>query len=121
MPKKKRPTLTEHQKKLIKLITDNLGNPEETKTMYDLMLLAGYSEESAHQQSNILAGIREHLTPIVTEMEQHRNDVVAEMRKKLPKAKYRDLTDALDKLTKNIQLLSGGKTSNEQVNFTWDK
>lgn len=27
------------------------------------------------------------------------------MVKKMPKAKYRDLTDALDKLTKNIQLL----------------
>ena len=121
MPRKNRKSLTEHQKKLIKLITENLGNDEGTKSMYELMLAAGYSEESARQQSNTLAGIREELQPIVQEMMEHRNAVIAHMKKSINKAKYRDLTDALDKLTKNIQLLSGGKTANDQIKITWDK
>jgi hypothetical protein len=121
MPKKTSKIDTQRQRKLIKLITENFGNPETTKTLQELMLLSGYSEESARQQSNILAGIKERLEPIVSEMTEHRNDVVAEMRKKLPKAKYRDLTDALDKLTKNIQLLSGGRTESNEFILTWRK
>ena len=80
--------------------------------MYELMLLAGYEESTAKQQAGILGGIKDELAPIVNQMMDHRAEVMKEMAKKLPKAKYRDLTDSLDKLTKNIQLLSGNKTSN---------
>ena len=85
------------------------------------MLSAGFSEETAKQQTNILSGIREQLQPIVQNAIDHRDEVMQEMRKKLPKAKYRDLTDAFDKLTKNIQLLSGGKTANDQININWEQ
>jgi DNA-binding MarR family transcriptional regulator len=121
MPKKNSKSLTERQRKLVKLVTENFRNPEGTKTMYELMLLAGFSEESARQQTNILSGIREQLQPIVQAAVDHRNEVMQEMGKKIGKAKYRDLTDAFDKLTKNIQLLSGGKTANDSLNITWDK
>jgi hypothetical protein len=110
MPKKNGKSETTRQQKLIKLITDNLGNPEGTKTMYELMILAGYSPESARQQSNILAGVREDLEPIVARLKDHREEIITQMVKKISKAKYRDLTDALDKTTKNIQLLSGKAT-----------
>jgi hypothetical protein len=120
MPKKNGKSLTERQKKLIKLISENIGNPEGTKTMYQMMLDAGFEESTAKQQSEILSGIREELQPIVQAAIDHRKQVIAEMVKKMGKAKYRDLTDAFDKLTKNIQLLSGGKTANEQININWE-
>jgi|ERR1051325_879879 hypothetical protein len=102
---------TDKQRKLVKLLSENLGR-EKPMTMLEMMLAAGYEESSARQQSTILVGIREELAPIVRKMEEHRDQVIADMIRKMPKAKYRDLTDALDKLTKNIQLLSGKATEN---------
>ncbi|HKQ06135.1 MAG TPA: hypothetical protein VJ464_13450 [Blastocatellia bacterium] len=108
MAKKK---LTEHQKKLIRLITDNLGNSGPAKTLEELMLEAGYSPESARQQSNIMAGIRPQLEPIIEKL-QTRRDRAAEAitDKKLDKASARDAAYVVDLLTKNIQLLSGKAT-----------
>ena len=103
---------TDKQRKLLELISANLGR-EKPMTMLEMMLAAGYEESTARQQSTILVGIREELAPIVAQMEAHRAEVIKEMVRKMPKAKYRDITDSLAKLTKNIQLLSGGKTAND--------
>lgn len=51
-------------------------------------------------------------SPFVQAMIKERDEVIKRMQKTRGKAKYRDLTDALDKLTKNVQLLTGGKTEN---------
>ena len=104
---------TEKQRKLLKLVSENIGL-EKPKTMLEMMLEAGYAEETARQQSGILAGIREDLDPIVAELEAHRLEVMQRMRKEFSKARYRDLSDALDKLTKNIQLLSGKATDRSE-------
>ena len=98
---------TQRQKKLIKLISENLGNKGKTKTMYKMFLEAGFSETSAKQQSNILSGIKDKVAPIVDRLEKERDNALNQLSKKINKAKYRDLVDAIDKLTKNIQLLSG--------------
>ena len=100
---------TDKQRKLVKLVSENLGLAKP-KTMIEMMLEAGYSEESAHQQSTILVGIRDELDPIVQKLEAHRLKVIDRLSKKLDAASYRDLTDSLDKLTKNIQLLRGKPT-----------
>lgn len=100
---------TDKQRKLVKLIAENVGL-EKPKTLMQMMLEAGYAEETARQQSGILAGIREELDPIVTELEAHRTEVLKRMRKEYSKARYRDLSDSLDKLTKQVQLLSGKAT-----------
>jgi hypothetical protein len=102
---------TDKQRKLVRLLSENLGL-EKPKTLIQILLESGYSEESARQQSTILAGVREELAPIVKEMQDHRANVIKQMVIKMPKADYRALTDSLDKLTKNIQLLSGGATAN---------
>lgn len=109
---------TDKQRKLVKLISENVGLAKP-KTLFEMMLEAGYEESTALQQSGILKGIREELDPIVTELESHRTEVLNRMRKEFSKAKYRDLSDALDKLTKQIQLLSGKATDRgENRNFT---
>ena len=110
MPKGK--TLTTRQQKLIKLLLENLGNPKGGKSMYDMMLEAGYEETTAHEQSGTLAGIREELKPFVQKLMDHREKVIERMQATLPKAQYHNLVESLDKLTKNIQLLSGKATDN---------
>lgn len=100
---------TDKQRKLVKLLSENIGLAKP-KTMLEMMLEAGYEESTARQQSGILRGVQEELDPIVAKLEAHRLKVIDRLAKKLDAATYRDLTDSLDKLTKNIQLLSGKAT-----------
>jgi|ERR1019366_7347891 hypothetical protein len=101
--------LTEKQKKLLKLISENLGL-EKPKTLYQMFLDAGYEDSTAKQQSSIIVGLQDKIDPMVEAMEAHRRKVIEQLSKKLPQAKYHNLIEALDKLTKNIQLLSGRAT-----------
>jgi hypothetical protein len=55
------------------------------------------------------------MDPFIQKMIDERDAAIAEMKKKRGKAGYRDLTDATDKMTKNIQLLSGKETENSSV------
>ena len=105
---------TPKKKKLIRLISENLGIEGFTKTMYSMMIEAGYSETSAKQQSAILAGIKEELEPITNELETIRNKAINRLKqsKLTDKAGYKDLIDGIDKLTKNIQLIKGKSTEN---------
>lgn len=121
MVNKKKKTNTERQKKLIRLISENFGNTKTTKTMYGMFLEAGFKESTARQQTEILLRIKDGLEPVVQKMIDHRNEVLKQMVKKLPKAKYNHCVESFDKLTKNIQLLSGGKTDNSSINITWEK
>ena len=66
---------TDKQRKLVKLIAENVGL-EKPKTLMQMMLDAGYAEETARQQSGILAGIREELEPIVQARQDHRDNVI---------------------------------------------
>jgi len=103
---------TQKQKKLINLISENLGTKGFTKTMYQMMLEAGYSEKNARQQSTILDSIKDKVKPIVDRLKDERDRALALMSKKITDAKYRDLVDSTDKMTRNIQLLSDKPTDN---------
>lgn len=61
------------------------------------------------------------IKPILKRLIAERDKAVKAMDGKRKSAKYRDLIDATDKLTKNIQLLSGGKTENNELTIKWDK
>ncbi len=52
------------------------------------------------------------IQPVVQKMIIERDRAIAAMAGKIGKAGYRDLVDSTDKLTKNIQLLTGGSTQN---------
>lgn len=113
MPKK---TKTIKQKKLLRLISVNFGIKGFTKTMHEMMIEAGYKESSARQLSATLVGIKDELEiidPLVNTLNELRKKavkVLKESKDKFKKASLRDLIDAIDKLTKNIQLLSGRET-----------
>jgi hypothetical protein len=115
MPKRK--ILTGKQKKLLKLLSENIGL-ERPKTLIDLFREAGYAESVAHQQSTVLAGIRDKVDPIVQSLVDHREKVIKQLAKKLPSARYNNLIEAVDKLTKNIQLLSGKPTDRPNTLIT---
>lgn len=60
--------------------------------------------------------IQEALNPIVQRWEKERERITLAMEgKDLSKEQYRTLSDSLDTITKNIQLLTGGKTENNGV------
>lgn len=77
----------------------------------------GYSKESAKSMKATRTIAYKNETKLVVEaMERERNRIISELSSKdLSKEKYRDLIDGLDKITKNVQLLSGKATDNVKV------
>lgn len=55
---------------------------------------------------------QETIYPVIQSLEIERERAIKLMSKRISKARYRDLIDGMDKLTKNIQLLTGKSTSN---------
>ena len=104
---------TPKQEKLIKLIIENLGIKGNTKTKGEMLLEAGYSEVQSKNPQEIFGSlnIQEGLTDVVSELEKKRESALnALTTEKIEQEKAKDLTDIIDKLTKNIQLLGGKPT-----------
>lgn len=72
----------------------------------------GYSKSVSLRPSKVTdtESFREEIEPIVKQMERERQAILKALPQKRNNASYRDLVDAADKLTKNIQLLSGKAT-----------
>lgn len=77
----------------------------------------GYSDTMATKPGKITKqpSFKAEIDPFVQKLIVERDRAVNLMKKKISKAKYRDLTDGLDKMTKNIQLLTGGQTENTGI------
>ena len=76
----------------------------------------GYSKTSAKSmKATTTKTYKEEIKPIVEMMEQERIRALEQAAKVRGKAKYRDLIDSADKLTKNIQLLGGKPTGIEEL------
>lgn len=116
MTKKKVRRSTPKKKKFLRIVSSNFGTKGFTKTIEEMLIEAGYAKKTARQHSAILVGIKpelEKLNPLVKVMKDLRNKavkVLKESEDKFTKASLRDLIDAIDKLTKNIQLISGKPT-----------
>lgn len=83
----------------------------------------GYKKSISLQPTKVTetASYKAEMDPFIQAMLKERDMAIKRMSKVRSKAKYRDLTDSIDKLTKNIQLLNGGKTSNDEVVMRWGK
>lgn len=111
---------------LIKVRNGKRPNMQEIQQKY------GYSKQSARAMKAKRTETFKKITkPIVEEMEKERNRLLQALASKdLTLERYRDLIDGVDKLTKNMQLLTGGATENvavlasyeerEQVNIALD-
>ena len=77
----------------------------------------GYSDGISKQPIRVrkTQSYQKEIKPVVDRLIIERDRAIKALKGKISKAKYRDLTDAIDKLTKNIQLLSGGATSREII------
>lgn len=85
---------------------------------------AGYSTSVSERPTKVTKtkSYLEVTEPIVEAMIKQRDRMVAEIAgREFTTEKLRDLTDAIDKLTKNAQLLGGKDTSKEAVTFTWEE
>lgn len=73
----------------------------------------GYKQNTADSPKQVTntKSYKEVIDPVVKKLITERNRAIKAMAAKLPKAKYRDLVDAVDKTTKNIQLLTGKATT----------
>ena len=63
---------------------------------------------------------QKEIKPLLIRLEAERDAVIERLKVTRNKAKYRDLMDGLDKTTKVIQLLNGGKTSNDSISISWE-
>lgn len=81
-----------------------------------------YSPTCVHSPEKVFQtqAAQEELKPIVDQMKAEREEVMKQAQQVRSGAKYRDLMDAMDKLTKNIQLLSGEDTEKATMTLTWD-
>ena len=84
------------------------------------MLEVGYKPKTAKNPKNLTESkaFKQELKPLLDRLEKERDAIVERLKITRNKAKYRDLIDGLDKLTKNIQLLSGKPTDNIKGLFT---
>lgn len=109
---------TPKKENLIREFSENIGR-KNPKTMTQMMLDAGYSESSARQQVAVLESVKPQLREMVlSRLEGLRDKAIDLAEEKIDHARFRDLVDAIDKIIKNTQLLSGGATENLAV-YTW--
>jgi hypothetical protein len=115
---------TPKQKKLIKLIRENLGNPKSTKTLGELCLESGYTKATAKNAYLIFQSeaVKEGISNFVKSLDDKRKQAITHITvTKLKKAPARELAYIADILTKNHQLLSGGNTDKSEMKISWKK
>lgn len=109
------------QKRVADKLVENSRIPKP-KNKGQILAEVGYSEATQIKPSQVFdsKGVKEELEPILNEMVEHRKEILVKMKENISKAHYNQLSDAFDKMTKNIQLLSGGSTENI-FQISWEK
>lgn len=80
--------------------------------MGKIAIKKGYSKAVAKnpQQIRRSKSYQRVMDPLITKLEEEREAIIKRLKSTRNKAKYRDLIDGLDKITKNIQLIGGKPT-----------
>ncbi len=111
---------TPKQEKLVTLLLENYGRPD-TRPLGELLLEAGYSENSAKNPKLIIEGkeVQEALSLVADDLDHLRQRAINELKARdIEKEPYRDVIKAVDILTKNHQLLTGGETERNLTPLT---
>lgn len=113
--------LTPKQQKLVLLLKQELAKQGGTKTLAEIMILAGYSAKTANNPSEKALNapaVKEATEEFVEMLDQKaRMAFGAINKKKLEKASQRDTAYVGDILVKNKQLLSGKDTGKVSINI----
>jgi len=107
---------TERQKALAKEL---IANTKRAKPLNKSEMLesVGYTRNTArHKTPDIInaPGVQRDVLPVVEKMIKARDRAIDLLAGKEEKANYSDITGGIDKLTKNIELLSGGATERKE-------
>jgi len=88
----------------------------------EIMINKGYAESVSKTPTKVTRTktYKETIDPVIKAMIRERDRALRLMGSRVEKAQYGDLITAADKLTKNIQLLSGKDTEKGSVSFTWE-
>jgi len=104
-------------KNVAKEVLENLGKKKKIN-LGKIARKNGYAENTADNPKNITdtKSFQEEIEPVVKRLEKERDRVIKALAgKDLTEEKYHDLVDGLDKITKNIQLLTGGASEIVQI------
>jgi|TARA_Y100000310_G_scaffold341781_1_gene442067 hypothetical protein len=102
---------------------DNLGVENNTLTLGEIALKAGYSESMAKNPQLIMNSetVKEGIASYVKTVDDKRRMAIRHItERKLQKAPAKECAYVTDVLTKQHQLLSGGATENV-FQITWEK
>lgn len=80
----------------------------------------GYAKSTQRHPKRVTEtqSYQEEIRPVITQLEVLRQKAITELScRSLKDEGYKDLVDSVDKLTKNIQLLSGGATENVETSI----
>lgn len=110
-------------KQVAKEVLETIGKGKKPN-LGKIVRSKGYTKATAKNPKLVTStkSYQEEVEPIVTAMIKQRDRMVKEISgRNLSKEKLRDLTDAIDKLTKNAQLLGGKDTEKGNITFSWGK
>lgn len=113
---KRFPLKTPQQRAALALITKALKS-NKPFSITDLLIKAGYAEESARQLTNIMASLKPHIDPIVEKIEKHRDRILSRLDddRVLNQASYGELIRGLHVTTQVSRLIGGKSTQNVAV------
>lgn len=111
---------SDNAKEVAKKVSENLRKGKRV-ILGKILKEQGYAESTSKSPTMVTEtkSYKEAINPIVKRWERERERITKTLESKdLTDEKYKDLIDSLDKITKNIQLLSGGNTENVGVETT---
>lgn len=111
----KEPTL---RQKAVMVMVANGG-----KSKAKILRKAGFSEAVARNPKKVFDSppVKEAVDTVIADLEEERRQIIEALKGKRHKAGYRDLIDGLDKVTKNIELLSGRPTDRSGFSLSPDE
>ena len=120
--------MTLKERAFIKETAKTLNPTEAVRKVYNIGSKGGSKTKAlASNTASVIAKenltkphIRKAMDSIIDQLEIERQRAIDKLKHKISDAKYRDLNDGIDKLTKNIQLLSGKATDRQDINLIDD-
>lgn len=113
-PLKDKP-LSQKQQNLVEVMLLN-SMAKKPKTNIQMAREVGYTSSAALKHPAVI----EQMKPVLDQMKDIRQKALTAIAaKNLDIVDYKELVDSTDKLTKNIQLLSGEATDNSKMTFSW--
>lgn len=111
---------SENAKQVARKVIEKVGKGKKV-SVSKIAKETGYSNATAKNPQKITRtkSYQDEMEPVVNKMIKQREKILDQIAQvDLTDERFKDLVDSVDKLTKNIQLLSGGETERSSVEFS---